>query len=79
VPHQANGVLLRELVEKAGLQQAQTHFTLERYGNVGSASVPVALDAADRSGALADGDLVVLAGFGGGMSLGACALRWQAR
>ncbi|APU15340.1 3-oxoacyl-ACP synthase III family protein [Actinoalloteichus fjordicus] len=77
VPHQANGVLLAQLVEKAGLQHARTHYTLERYGNVGSASVPVVLDDANASGALADGDLIVLAAFGGGMSLGTCLLRWR--
>jgi acetoacetyl-CoA synthase len=78
VPHQANGVLLRTLVTRCGLAGARTHRTLERYGNVGSASVPVALDDANRSGALADGDLVLLAGFGGGMSVGATLLRWGA-
>ncbi|HVV11372.1 ketoacyl-ACP synthase III [Amycolatopsis sp.] len=76
VPHQANGVLLRTLVERCGLGTARTHRTLERYGNVGSASVPVALDDARRAGAFADGDLVLLAGFGGGMSVGATLLRW---
>ncbi len=76
VPHQANGVMLAELVEEAGLQASKTHLTLDRYGNVGSASVPVTLDEAARSGAFADGDLVLLAGFGGGMSVGACLLRW---
>jgi 3-oxoacyl-[acyl-carrier-protein] synthase-3 len=76
VPHQANGVMLADLVEKTGLRSARTHLTLDRYGNVGSASVPVTLDEAARSGALADGDLVLLAGFGGGMSVGACLLRW---
>lgn len=77
VPHQANGVLLRTLVERCGLTGSRTHRTLERYGNVGSASVPIALDDANRSGALADGDLVLLAGFGGGMSVGATLLRWS--
>jgi 3-oxoacyl-(acyl-carrier-protein) synthase III len=76
VPHQANGVLLGELVERAGLTGARTHRVLERYGNVGSASVPLALDQANRRNALSDGDLVLLAGFGGGMSIGACLLRW---
>jgi acetoacetyl-CoA synthase len=76
VPHQANGVMLRDLVRDAGLDGAHTHLTLERYGNVGSASVPVALDAAIRSGSLRDGELVLLAGFGGGMSVGAALLRW---
>nr|WP_296073135.1 ketoacyl-ACP synthase III [uncultured Actinoplanes sp.] len=77
VPHQANGVMLTDLVEKAGLQAAHTHMTLDRYGNVGSASVAVTLDEAAKSGALADGDLVLMAGFGGGMAVGACLLRWH--
>lgn len=76
VPHQANGVLLSRLVERAGLSGARTHRVLEKYGNVGSASVPLALDQANRTNALSDGDLVLLAGFGGGMSIGACLLRW---
>ncbi|MFI2351223.1 3-oxoacyl-ACP synthase III family protein [Streptomyces sp. NPDC019443] len=76
VPHQANGVMLSEVVERAGLSNAQTHRTLKKYGNVGSASVPVALDEANRTGALSDGDLVLLAGFGGGMSIGASLLTW---
>ncbi|MFD4415364.1 3-oxoacyl-ACP synthase III family protein [Streptomyces sp. NPDC058475] len=76
VPHQANGVMLGEVVELAGLTRATTHRTLQKYGNVGSASVPVALDEANRSGALTQGDLVLLAGFGGGMSIGASLMRW---
>jgi 3-oxoacyl-[acyl-carrier-protein] synthase-3 len=76
VPHQPNGVLLTELIDRCGLSGATTHRTLERYGNIGSASVPVALDHANRSGHLADGDLVLLASFGGGMSIGASLLRW---
>ena len=77
VPHQANGMMIRELVEAAGLSAAQTHLVLDRYGNTGSASIPIALDEASRSGALADGDLVLLAGFGGGMAVGASLLRWS--
>lgn len=78
VPHQANGVMLGEVVERTGLGAAQTHRTLVRYGNVGSASVPVALDDANRTGALEPGQLVLLAGFGGGMSIGASLLTWGA-
>ncbi|MDH6134263.1 3-oxoacyl-(acyl-carrier-protein) synthase III [Kitasatospora sp. MAA4] len=77
VPHQANGVMLTEVVERAGLTGALTHRTLRDYGNVGSASVPVALDEANRTGALSDGDLVLLAGFGGGMAIGSALLRWR--
>lgn len=76
VPHQANGKMLEQLVERCGLTGATTHRTVEKYGNVGSASVPVTLDEANRAGLLADGDLVLLLGFGGGMSMGASLLRW---
>lgn len=76
VPHQANGVMIGELVEAAELGGARTHLVLDRYGNTGSASVAIALDAAARAGELGDGELVLLAGFGGGMSVGAALLRW---
>ncbi|GGQ59261.1 3-oxoacyl-ACP synthase III family protein [Couchioplanes azureus] len=78
VPHQANGVMLQELVEAAGLTRSRTHLVLDRFGNTGSASAAIALDTAARSGALGDGDLVLIAGFGGGMSVGAALLRWYA-
>ncbi|MEJ2858227.1 MULTISPECIES: 3-oxoacyl-ACP synthase III family protein [unclassified Saccharothrix] len=76
VPHQPNGVLLGELVRACGLTSATTHRTVEEYANVGSASVPLTLDHANRAGLLHAGDLVLLLGFGGGMSFGACLLRW---
>ncbi|WP_431727282.1 3-oxoacyl-ACP synthase III family protein [Verrucosispora sp. TAA-831] len=78
VPHQANGVMLGDLAKAAGLAGAQTHLTVGHYGNTGVASIPLTLDEANRHGRLRHGDLVLLAGFGGGMSLGACLLRWCA-
>ncbi|WP_344320374.1 3-oxoacyl-ACP synthase III family protein, partial [Streptomyces macrosporus] len=78
VPHQANGRLVAELAEAGGLHRAHTHLPLRHSGNIGSASVPVALDAANRSGALREGDLVLLAGFGAGMAAGAALMRWTA-
>ncbi|WP_256106165.1 3-oxoacyl-ACP synthase III family protein [Streptomyces sp. ODS05-4] len=78
VPHQANGAMLREVVGSLGLPAARCHLPVELHGNTGSASVPLALDAAHRAGELADGDVVLLAGFGGGMTMGTCLLRWGA-
>ncbi|MGN9769173.1 3-oxoacyl-ACP synthase III family protein [Micromonospora sp. SD12] len=77
VPHQPNGMLLDELVRACGLTAARTHRTVEEYANTGSASVPLTLDHANRAGRLSDGDLVLLLAFGGGMSFGACLLRWS--
>ncbi|MGW6056105.1 3-oxoacyl-ACP synthase III family protein [Streptomyces sp. NPDC055189] len=77
VPHQPNGVLLGQLAEHAGLGGARTHRTLDRYGNMGSASAAVTLDEANRAGELGAGDIVLIGTFGGGMSLGAGLLRWS--
>lgn len=76
VPHQANGQMLDEIQPSLGLTNAASHRTVAEYGNTGSASVPVTLDRANRSGALKDGDQVLLSGFGGGMSIGSAILRW---
>jgi acetoacetyl-CoA synthase len=76
IPHQANAVMLAEVWPRLGLTGARQHLTVERYGNTGSASVPVTLDAAHRAGELAEGDMVLLAAFGGGMAIGASLTRW---
>ncbi|WP_172381394.1 3-oxoacyl-ACP synthase III family protein [Streptomyces sp. MNP-20] len=79
VPHQANVVLLDELVRRCSFRDtARTALVADRFGNLGSASVPVALDDAVRSGGITGGDLVLLSGFGGGMSIGNSLLRWSA-
>lgn len=79
VPHQANGVLLDETFPLLGLPAARMHLTVGEHGNTGSASIPIALDDAWRRGALDDEDLLLLAGFGGGMSVGAAIVRWDGR
>ncbi|MFE0020337.1 3-oxoacyl-ACP synthase III family protein [Amycolatopsis sp. NPDC059021] len=76
ITHQANGKLIRTLAEDLGLPEARLHTTVERYGNTGAASVAVTLDDAARAGVLEPGDLVLLAAFGGGMSIGLALLRW---
>ncbi|MGW0792246.1 3-oxoacyl-ACP synthase III family protein [Streptomyces sp. NPDC002911] len=76
VPHQANGVLLNAVFADLGLPQASLHLTLTRYGNTGAASIPITLDAAARAGALRPGDLILLAGFGGGMAAGLALVEW---
>jgi 3-oxoacyl-[acyl-carrier-protein] synthase-3 len=76
VPHQANGVMLRDLTPRLGLPPDSVRFTLDRYGNTGAASIPITLDAVDRAGRLAPGDHVLFAGFGGGMNLAASLCTW---
>ncbi|MHC8419326.1 3-oxoacyl-ACP synthase III family protein [Streptomyces sp. NB004] len=76
VPHQANGEMLRAIVGCLGLTAARVHLPVDRHGNTGAASIPLALDHARRQGVPRDGELVLLAGFGGGMTLGTVLLRW---
>jgi len=76
VPHQANGVMLAEVWPELGLSNAALHLTVDQHANTGAASVAVTLDTVHRRGALGRGDLVLLAGFGGGMNIGAALLRW---
>lgn len=76
VPHQANGMMLAELAPAAGLDRAELHQTVADYGNTGATSVGITLDAAARSGTLEDGQIVLLAGFGGGMAAGLALVRW---
>ncbi|PRY69037.1 3-oxoacyl-[acyl-carrier-protein] synthase-3 [Glaciihabitans tibetensis] len=76
IPHQANGMMLRDLVSALEMPAVATHLTLEHYGNTGAASIPITLDAAYAAGRVKKGEIVLLAGFGGGMSVGMTLLRW---
>ncbi|OGQ94657.1 MAG: 3-oxoacyl-ACP synthase [Deltaproteobacteria bacterium RIFOXYD12_FULL_57_12] len=76
IPHQANVRILRSLAEKLSLPFDRVYTTIEKYGNTSAASVPVALDEANRRGILQRGDLVLLCVFGGGFTWGAALLRW---
>ncbi|MFJ7270605.1 3-oxoacyl-ACP synthase III family protein [Streptomyces sp. NPDC099050] len=76
VPHQANGRMIDDLADRIGIPRERTRSTYGEYGNTGSASVPVTLDHAVRTVEMKDGDLVLLAAFGGGMAMGLVLLRW---
>jgi 3-oxoacyl-(acyl-carrier-protein) synthase III len=76
IPHQANGVMLDAVVEDLALPHATMHRTLTHYGNTGAASIPITLDAAAREGALRPGELILLAGFGGGMAASFALVEW---
>lgn len=76
VPHQANGRMIEALAADLGFLPEHTHTTVRCFGNTGAASVPITLDRA--AGRFAPGDLVVLAGFGGGMAAGLALVEWQA-
>jgi len=76
VPHQANGRLVNDCLSSLDLRPDQVHYTLERYGNTGAASVAITLDDAVHTDRVNDRDNVLLLGFGGGMTWGSVVLRW---
>jgi 3-oxoacyl-[acyl-carrier-protein] synthase-3 len=73
--HQANINILHGIAGLLGIPRERFFVNLDRYGNTASASVLIALDEAISQGCLVQGDLVVIATFGGGLSWGANLIR----
>ena len=76
VVHQANGRILAQLTKRLGISPERVCSVIGRYGNTSSASLPIALDHAVRSGRISPHDLVVLGSFGGGVTWAAGLVRW---
>lgn len=76
VPHQANFRIIKATARKLKLPMEKVVVTVDTHGNTSAASVPLALDAAVRSGMIGEGDNVLLEAFGGGFTWGAALVRW---
>jgi 3-oxoacyl-[acyl-carrier-protein] synthase III len=76
VPHQVNIRILEAAAERIGLPMAKVLVNIDRYGNTSAASVPIALDEANREGRIKHGDIVILMGFGGGLAWSCATFRW---
>jgi 3-oxoacyl-[acyl-carrier-protein] synthase-3 len=76
VPHQANVRIIDTAVKKLGIPAERVYTNLERYGNTSCASIPLCLSEARAEGRLREGDLVLLMGFGAGLTWGACLMEW---
>ncbi len=79
VPHQANIRIIESAMKKLGLPLERAALVLHRTGNTSSASIPLALADALDNGRIDDGDLVLLVGFGAGMTSASAVLRWGAQ
>ena len=77
VPHQANIRIIDSACDKLGFRRDQAAVVLHSTGNTSAASIPLALADAVDNGRVADGDLVLLIGFGAGMSWASAVLRWS--
>ncbi|HHZ16476.1 MAG TPA: beta-ketoacyl-ACP synthase III [Peptococcaceae bacterium] len=76
VPHQANNRIIDAAAKRLNLSADKVYVNLDKYGNMSSASVPVALDEAVRKGFIKKEHIVVLVGFGAGLTWGSCVLKW---
>lgn len=76
VLHQANGRILSHIADRLGVSRDRLASVIERYGNTSSASLPIALDDAVRSGNVSPGDLLLLGSFGGGLTWATSLVRW---
>jgi 3-oxoacyl-[acyl-carrier-protein] synthase-3 len=79
VPHQANIRIIDSACQRLGIPIERTATNIDRYGNTSAASIPLALAEALEEGRVAHGDLVLLVGFGAGMTAASAVLRWSSR
>ncbi|MFD1850059.1 beta-ketoacyl-ACP synthase III [Oceanobacillus bengalensis] len=76
IPHQANIRIMEAARERLGVPEEKMNKSVKKYGNTSAASIPIALSESAKDGSIKDNDIVVLVGFGGGLTWGAMALRW---
>ena len=76
VPHQANIRIIEATAKHAGMPMSKVMVNVDKYGNTSSASIPLALDQAQREGRIGPGSLVLLVAFGAGFTWGSAVVRW---
>ena len=76
IPHQANIRIIEAVAKRLGLSMDRVVVTIDKYGNMSSATIPVALDEWVRGGKIRRGDNVLMAAFGGGLTWGAALVEW---
>ena len=77
VPHQANLRIIRAVAEKLHIPMDRVYTNIQKYGNTSSATIPIALDEANREGLLKSDDYVLLLTFGAGLTWGSSVVRWS--
>ncbi len=79
IPHQANLRILNAVRDRHGIAPEKLITTIERYGNISSAGIPVCLDGLHRENKLQPGQRLLMVGFGGGLTYGAMIFEWSER
>jgi 3-oxoacyl-[acyl-carrier-protein] synthase III len=76
IPHQANIRIINAAIDVLHIPRSKVFNNLDRYGNTSAGSVPLALDEAVQEGRVRPGNLIVLSGFGAGLTWGTAVMRW---
>jgi 3-oxoacyl-[acyl-carrier-protein] synthase-3 len=76
VPHQANARIVQAAAKRLGIPESRFYLNIQEYANTSSASIPLALNEMNEKGLLKQGELVMLVGFGSGLTYGANVIRW---
>jgi len=76
IPHQANQRIIDATAKRLGLDANRIFINLHRYGNTSSASIPIALDEANRQGRITPGSNLLMVAFGGGFTYGSALVNW---
>jgi len=77
IPHQANLRMFQSMAKILKISMDKFYVTLDKYGNISSASCAIALDEAVRDGSIMGNDLFCLPVFGGGLTWGSALIRWR--
>jgi 3-oxoacyl-[acyl-carrier-protein] synthase-3 len=76
IPHQANKRIIDAVGNRLGINDERCYVNIDRYGNTSAASIPIALDEVVRQGKIKEGDVVLMAAFGAGLTWAASVVRW---
>ena len=76
VPHQANIRIIQSAAKRLDLPMEKVFVNIDKYANTSGASIPIALDEAHREGRIKRGDIVVLTGFGAGLTWAGMVMKW---
>jgi 3-oxoacyl-[acyl-carrier-protein] synthase III len=76
IPHQANQRITEAVADRLNVSMDKVYSNIAVHGNTSSASIPIALDECVEAGRIKEGDLVLMASFGGGVTWGAVLMQW---
>jgi 3-oxoacyl-[acyl-carrier-protein] synthase III len=76
VPHQANTRIINAVADRLGWPPESLYLNIDRIGNTSAGSIPIALDEMVRAGKVAEGDILLFAAFGAGLTWGSALVRW---